>query len=274
MYKKLLVLIACTVVLKLIAVQTIAYFYAPHTTASKSTRVVATVGRVIDGDTIELANGDRIRLLGIDAPEKGDYNYYAAAKRLDELIGNKTVELEKDVSNKDSFDRLLRYVFVSEAFVNLQLVREGYAYAYVVAPDERYMDKLIEAENEARAERRGIWQKSIHDNCIIIDFHYNARGDDKENMNDEYVTFKNVCDSTVDMTAWEVKDGGSNTYKFPVFVLGDGRVGILYSGAGEDGDGKLYWDSEMPVWNNDGDTLYLRDADGKLILKQSYRRKG
>lgn len=281
MYKKLLVLVAGMILLKLFAAQIISYIYAPAAMVGRNPsggRVVATVGKVIDGDTIELANGDRIRLLGIDAPEKGDYNYYAAAGRLKELIINKTIELEKDVNNKDGFDRLLRYVFVddgagSEVFVNLQLVREGYAYAYVVAPDDRYIDELVGAENEARAERRGIWQKSVHDDCIVVDFHYNARGDDTENMNDEYVVFKNVCSQAVEMTAWEVKDAGSNTYKFPDLILGGGQLAILYSGAGEDGNGKFYWDSELPVWNNDGDTLYLRDSDAKLILKQSYRRK-
>ena len=65
-------------------------------------KTLVTVARVIDGDTLELANGKRIRLLGIDAPEKGQFFYEEARERLKELVEGKRVFLERDVSNSDS----------------------------------------------------------------------------------------------------------------------------------------------------------------------------
>lgn len=233
-------------------------------------RVTATVVRVIDGDTIELANGNKVRLLGIDAPERGSYYYEEVKQRLEQLIKGKTVALERDVNNKDNFNRLLRYVFVDGVFVNLKLVEEGCAYAYVVAPDEKYINELIEAEGKARRQRILIWESSTHSNCISASVHYNARGDDRENLNDEYISFKNLCESPIDMTNWLVKDESANNHTLPKFVLLSGHIVTLYSGIGIDTAAKLYWNSERPIWNNAGDTLYLRDANGKLILKQSY----
>ena len=122
----------------------------------KSTTV--TIARVMDGDTVELANGKRIRLLGIDAPEKGKFFYYSSKNKLEELIEGKRVSLEKDVTNKDSFGRLLRYIFIDDVFVNEEMVRSGYATVYIVNPDTKYSDRLLEAEDEARTSKSGVWK--------------------------------------------------------------------------------------------------------------------
>jgi micrococcal nuclease len=236
-------------------------------------RVTATVMRVIDGDTIELANGDRVRLLGIDAPERGEQFYKAATDRLKELVEGKAVGLEKDTSHKDEFDRLLRYVFVDDTFVNLQMIEDGYAYAYVVSPDERYLDEFVAAENMARSNAVNIWRTAVHDNCLTVEFHYNARGNDNDNLNDEYVTFKNACSSTIDMTGWKVRDEGNNKFYFPQFVLCSGCLVVLHSGSGEDSGNNLYWDSDIAIWNNAGDALWLHDKGGALVLRQNYRKK-
>jgi len=242
-------------------------FFFPN---SSTTRVTATVGRIVDGDTIVLASGDRVRLLGIDAPEKGNYYYNPASERLGELIEGKTVVLESDVTSSDNFGRLLRYVFVDGEFVNLKMVEEGYAFAYVVAPNEKYMNELVEAEERAREKQLVIWESSVNSNCIEAKINYNAKGDDTENLNGEYIVFKNKCDYEIDMTDWLAKDEQANNYTFPTFALLSGYTVTLYSGSGTDTGLQLYWDSDKPIWNNDGDTLFLRDGEGKLIIKQSY----
>lgn len=272
MYKKLIIAVGVLVallVMKLGVSYIISNFFESGAAPSG---VTATVSRVIDGDTIELANGDRVRLAGMDAPEKDNYYFEVSSDRLKHLIEGKTVMLEFDKKSKDNFDRLLRYVYIDDIFVNLQMIREGHAYAYVVAPNDKYMNEFIAAENEARAARLNIWESSLHSNCLIVEFHYNARGDDTENLNDEYVTMKNVCSADLEMTNWEVKDEHGNRYYFPGFNLAGGAVVVLHTGAGSDDDTNLYWNSEIAVWNNDGDTLWLRDATGKLIIKQSYRK--
>ena len=84
----------------------------------------AFVSKVIDGDTI-VANGEHIRLLGIDADERG-YNCYDEAKlELEEWILDKEVVLEKDKTDKDQYGRLLRYVILDGENINIKLVEEG-----------------------------------------------------------------------------------------------------------------------------------------------------
>jgi len=254
-----------------VAIVAVIYSFFPA-----SQRVTAIVSRVVDGDTFELSNGDRVRLLGMDAPEHGEQFYNAATERLREMVEGKSVGLEKDVSQKDGFDRLLRYVFIDSndgnVFVNMQLVEEGYAYAYVVSPDEKYLDEFIAAENSARTKGLNIWQSAVSDSCLATEFHYNAKGNDNDNLNDEYVTFKNACTGEIDMTGWKARDENGNSFVFPQFVLCSGCLAVLHSGSGEDSGNNLYWGSDIAIWNNAGDTLWLHDADGALVLRQNYRK--
>lgn len=94
------------------------------------------VTRVIDGDTIELENGKRACYIGIDTPETVDPREPVqcfgteSAKMNKELIEGKTVRLEKDVTDRDKYGRLLCYVFLDDLFVNLELVKQGFAFSY------------------------------------------------------------------------------------------------------------------------------------------------
>jgi len=118
------------------------------------------VVRVIDGDTIEVEGGARVRYIGIDAPEvypQTEYYGPEAWTRNRELVEGKTVTLEKDVSETDVYGRLLRYVWVDGVFVNGELVRLGYARAISYPPDTKYQERLAQLEEEAREARRGLW---------------------------------------------------------------------------------------------------------------------
>jgi micrococcal nuclease len=119
------------------------------------------VVRVIDGDTIEVEGGARVRYIGIDAPEvypQTEYYGPEAWARNSELVEGKTVTLEKDVSETDVYGRLLRYVWVDGVFVNGELVRLGYARAISYPPDTKYQERLAQLEEEAREARRGLWR--------------------------------------------------------------------------------------------------------------------
>ncbi len=95
------------------------------------------VSRVIDGDTLELSSGEKVRLICIDTPEQGEKGYEEATQYLEELTLNKIVRLEKDVSEVDKYDRLLRYVYVGDTFVNKELVQEGYAEVFRYGEDTK-----------------------------------------------------------------------------------------------------------------------------------------
>jgi len=120
----------------------------------------ALVVRAIDGDTIELADGRRIRYLGIDTPEVGEvYGAEASAKNR-ELVEGKVVELQRGNRDLDEFGRLLRYVYVNGVFVNAELVAQGYATADIFDPDERYSQVLVQLEQYAKMSKRGLWRAS------------------------------------------------------------------------------------------------------------------
>ena len=121
------------------------------------------VTRVIDGDTIEIEGGVRVRYIGIDTPEtvhpEKPVEYFGkeAAARNRELVEGKRVHLETDVQDKDKYGRLLRYVWVGDTMVNAELVRLGYAYSYTYPPNVKYQDYFLQLEREAREEERGLW---------------------------------------------------------------------------------------------------------------------
>lgn len=115
------------------------------------------VVNVIDGDTIELEDGHRVRYLGIDTPELGDYYAAEATAKNKELVEGRIVELQSGKRNRDEHGRLLRYVYVDGVFVNAELVAQGYAEAHIFDPDDRYSQILVQLEQYAKMRQRGLW---------------------------------------------------------------------------------------------------------------------
>lgn len=128
------------------------------TGACAATVETVKVERVIDGDTIVIVGGERVRYIGIDAPESGEPLYYEAKRFNEQLVDGKYVKLERDVSDKDDYGRLLRYVYVDSIFVNGEMVRNGYAVAKRYPPNTKHQIYLEKMEKEARQLRRGLWQ--------------------------------------------------------------------------------------------------------------------
>lgn len=129
-----------------------------------TTEEKALVSRVIDGDTIQLSNGKKVRYLAIDAPETVDPRkpvqcFGKEAKEANSnLVLNKIIILKKDVSETDKYGRLLRYVYLEDGtFVNLWLVKNGYAFVYTLPPNVAYSRDFLIAEQEARQNQRGLW---------------------------------------------------------------------------------------------------------------------
>lgn len=153
---------------------------APATSGEEpSGHEVATVVRVVDGDTIVVRIEDRVpgegagearigaehrlRLIGIDTPESVDprrpvecfgREASAAAK---EFLDGEEVILVKDVEERDDFDRLLRYVYVGDEMANARLVANGYATAFTYPPNVRHADLFVALEREARRNKKGLW---------------------------------------------------------------------------------------------------------------------
>lgn len=117
---------------------------------------------VIDGDTIVIEGGYRVRYIGIDTPEihpQVEAYGIEAWQANRQLVEGKRVRLERDVSETDRYHRRLRYVYVDSVFVNAELVKMGLAQAKAYPPDTRYQDYLEKLEGEARRAGRGMWAR-------------------------------------------------------------------------------------------------------------------
>jgi micrococcal nuclease len=122
----------------------------------------ALVTRVIDGDTVELSDGQKVRYLMIDTPEitNGHDDCYGqeAADFNSQLVLDQEVELTFDVERTDVYGRLLAYVSVQGREVNTLMVERGYACVLIIPPNGQ--DRQVEFEDlemEARGFGRGMW---------------------------------------------------------------------------------------------------------------------
>lgn len=117
----------------------------------------AKVTAVIDGDTIEIEGGERVRYIGIDTPEIDECYGPEATKANKELVEGKEIILIRDVENRDKYDRLLRYVVADGRFVNAELVRLGYAYPQSYGESVMFQQVLTLFGRYARQEGKGLW---------------------------------------------------------------------------------------------------------------------
>lgn len=144
----------------------------PISTTPETTVPVPTgyerVVHVADGDTVTLENGEKVRYIGIDAPELHETPakstcFGQEAKKLNEdLVLGRDVRLEADRTNRDRYGRLLRYVYVKdgnggEQLVNEILVQEGAAKSYAYKPDVAKQATFDQAQTVAQANHVGLW---------------------------------------------------------------------------------------------------------------------
>ena len=115
------------------------------------------VSRVIDGDTVEFSSGERVRLIGVDAPERGACFFEQSKQTLEKLALQKTVRSENEISDRDRYGRLLRHLYVGDVFINLALVEQGAATAYPYPPDTAHTAEFSEAQARAKEQNRGLW---------------------------------------------------------------------------------------------------------------------
>ena len=153
-----------------------------HPSAIKSDPFSGQVLRVVDGDTIQLSNGEWVRYIGIDAPElrrrvgtrwiedpqPGAVESYELNRK---LVEGKQVRLEWDVEQRDRFHRLLAYVFVGGLFVNAELIKAGYAIVFTFPPNVRYHSLFLELQDEAKMKHRGLWTKRMKQAAQPIGFY-------------------------------------------------------------------------------------------------------
>jgi len=216
-----------------------------------------TVVRVIDGDTCVLENDERVRYLGINAPEEGDAQFNEATQANNNLVAGKKVQLELQDPSRDRQGRLLAYIFVDEIFVNEELIRQGYA--HIQRPLAAiYRDRLLTTQKTAWQEALGIWARAAGRSVAIAELHVDAEGNDRENLCDEYIVIENREDTPLDLTGWTVSDEANHRYLVPSFIRRVEAAVTLRTCLGRNTESEFFWGSRSPIWNNDGDTIGSR----------------
>jgi micrococcal nuclease len=230
----------------------------------------ATVAQVVDGDTIELTDGRKVRYIGINTPERDQPYYKEATEANRQLVAGKTIQLELDTETFDQYGRTLAYVWVGGEMVNLTMLKEGYANAFTVPPNVKYEEQFRQAEREAREAERGLWAGSDV-GLKIVHIEADAPGSDQNNPNGEWIEITNQGSKPVQMKGYNLKDEANHIYTFGNFKVAPGATFRLYSGQGQNGPTELYWGLVgESVWNNDADTAFLRDDQGALVDVFSY----
>jgi micrococcal nuclease len=260
---------------------------------------------------IRYRNGtqDTLRLLGVDTPETGGENDPAEFEGVPEtaagesclgetghdatramtqrLLGETvTIGVDAESDRRGYYGRLLGYIYQDGENVNYWLLTEGYARVYDSQFTER--EAFDAAEQRARANGTGLWACATEEPptatgttvtdggavtgaLAIVEIHADAAGDDRENLNDEYVAVENRGDTTLDLSGWTVSDEADHTYPFPDgTVLDPGEQVTLRTGSGTDTATTLYWGQGSPVWNNDGDAVTVRAANGTVMARRGY----
>ena len=130
----------------------------------------AEVAKVIDGDTIVLDGGEKVRYLGINAPEirVRDGNQWIPKAQIcgeeakdynQKLVEGKRVHLEYDQTKRDDYSRILAYVWGDGVLVNGELLKKGLALVDVRSPNLKHQKMFFDFQKEARDFHRGIWKK-------------------------------------------------------------------------------------------------------------------
>jgi micrococcal nuclease len=240
--------------------------------AIKGTPQTGLVVDVVDGDTIKVKLDQdggtySVRYIGMDTPESTIQHEpfgKEASEKNAELVSGKKVTLFKDVSETDKYNRLLRYVFVDDIFVNYELVKQGFANSATYPPDVSCVDLFRETENRARSSLLGLWalqplatatlQLSSSQSVTIVAVNKSA----------EYVDIKNTGSIPVDLNGWTLVSEKGNQRCGLGGTLAPGVTLRIWAGTASDGGFSCGFGKN--IWNNsESDPAVLLDAQGREV---------
>ncbi len=132
---------------------------------------------VIDGDTLKIKTGTlktrKVRLIGINAPEKGECYFDESKQALIKITESQTINIEKDISGLDKYNRLLRYIIAisddpdeDNIPINYYMIRNGFAFYQSSPPDNRYRDLFITAQRQAQTDNLGLWKDCDYEDQV------------------------------------------------------------------------------------------------------------
>jgi len=249
----------------------------------------ARVTHITDGDTLRVifpdGHQETVRLLGVDAPELSAsdndpgtfqgvsdplllavWGEDASLALRRELTGMEvTVTTDRAAGERDRYGRLLAYLSagnnndIGELLLSRGLTRVYTAESF--ARKERY----LAVQRAAMQKRIGIWSgmtPAQPGGVFLATVHYDAAGDDRINLPDEYITLRNGGGTPVNLTGWQIRDGGTVIFTFPEIALNPGNEVTVRIGSGPPVEQELAIGSPVPLLGNDGGTVTLHDREG------------
>lgn len=241
-----------------------------------------TVSSVYDGDTLTLSSGDKVRLKWVNTPELRPAEDYGIEAR----EAAKALCLERDATlsygevKRDGYGRLIAGVECEGQDLSVHLLEQGLGHVFIIPPDGRDPGPLLAAQQKAKDANRGIWSTERYKGDLhFTSFHANAAGDDRENVNGEYLRVANVSSQPVDLAGFKLTDLSGRSFDLPALLVPAGHTVKVHSGKGEhqkDPGEQLavFLGSEGPIWNNKRDRATLYDRHGRVVDSRDHEVKG
>mgnify|MGYP002629633775 CR=1 FL=1 len=250
---------------------------SPHPSPEPPTPPLERVTRVLDGDTVDLG-AERIRLKGINAPEKGECGADKATEALAALVAE---GVRVDRRGTGDRGRTLGYLYGADGTaIHTALARPGLVLAYPYGDNDDQAAALAEAEQAARVEHLGLFDPhacgptlAVSALIEISELVQNPPGDDLADGAGEYVAISGPAGTA--LSGWVIKDtSAGNRFSFPAgTVLPEGGALRIYTGCGAAAPDRLFWCRKgAGVWNNTGDTAFLLDPSGNLVDERATTR--
>jgi hypothetical protein len=193
------------------------------------------VKRVLDGDTILLEDGRRVRYLGINTPELGE-PYSRRAERFNAtLVRGRAVRLEFDQEITDAYNRFLAYVYAGEEMANARLLEEGLAHALFIGPARRHNDLFLRLQGAAKMQRLGIWSGRTRPKDLKITS-VNIPDPAAPDAHQAYVRIACLSSVRIGLAGYTLEYEAGRSYRFPPVFLNPGYTVIVKhaEGPGQD----------------------------------------
>ena len=245
---------------------------APPSSATAPSKAV--VASVYDGDTMTLDTGDKVRVSGVNTPELKPLEAYGPQARdaTAEFVLGKEISLLYGEVNRDGYGRLLAWVRVDGKPLELELLERGLGHVFLIPPVEiGDVGEMLATQGRARAAKQGIWSTENYQGSLhITSFHANAPGDDRENVNGEYLRVCNVLTEPVNLDGYRMNNTSGRSFPLPAVIVPPGYTFKVISGKGEHVSDtqqqlEVYLGSDSPIWNNSKDRATIYDRYGKVV---------
>ncbi len=234
----------------------------------------ATMASIYDGDTFTLDTGDKVRVSGVNTPELRPAEDYGVEAReaAEAFLSGHELTLVYGATERDSYGRLISWVEVDGQALAVHLVERGLGHVFLIPPNDTGDEAaLLAAQEKARAARRGIWSTESYSGSFhFTSFHANAAGDDRENVNGEYLRLCNITTEAQSLDGFRITDATGASWDLPGIIVPAGHTVKIHSGRGDNqadpaSQLAIFLGSPTPIWNNKEDRATLFDRYDAVV---------